>query len=1295
MHDAGSRSSATSVTLRCDRSNVGDDMEEENSAGHEKTVTNKTKETRIPLLFMDRTEEFERPNSNTESVTSSSDQDTIQNSSDHLDGKKSSCNEQIKATRISSHSSDRSEKLNGRNNKAESDNSSSDEFTETRQNNICNAADAPDDDSNTSHEQIRSTRTSLISIDKSGESDRSNNNTGSSSSSVGESEVESNNDVFETSQDHFSSKTAIDDERSSKPSSLYLPHGSLRSSVWSEASSSDRRLSESISHGTWDAISFGTWEGSGTSFTAETAFASPRLSEEPESSLLPPPQNSKEHEPDTNDENMKLLLSIVESSTNTPTRSKSRSRRNSGSKTAERRRSSRSLASPSPRERRGSKSRTKKKARECDDDSKKSSEIKLTRRKSSPLIQTKPLVQADDIGRRTKSLEVGAASSNTENALGESGMDGIDNASKKAKKHESKKKRSKSDKGRTRRFSGSNTITNTPNTETKRKKRSKEELKRIKSARLSSMNISDHKVRGTDEKKKKKSRKTDNHSRDSSTRSKPEHSSVVETHKKKKKHQQVSSKSELQGNEITADPHYGFEKRRNSSRTKQETVNALAPGKDSIEIDKLRNNGRTRRERLSKLLGIHSHIDRSSDFSAPVFDKTSSERNMIEKSFEGNFAFADLTPSQMKPIVDAFERIEFKKGDVIAEQGGPDCFFYVIKDGKVGFHIDGVRVAGGVPGDVFGQLALVYSCDRMTAATAEDNHTALLRLHQSNFMNIRQKQVAHSIETRTALLKNVPMFQDVDETDLTQLSAAMNAHVFHADDNLSKLFRNLPFCLIQHGSVTSFLDGSISGPGYAFGENNIATRGEVFPKIVALTDGVAYTIDRQSFDKAFGDMSRLVQKSRYKSMLSKILAIQGTNPSDHQLDALARRVTDKSFVAGQNVCVRGEPATPSLYIVRKGKIKILREDGTEEIVPAGGCFGQDHFTRDSDLIIRARHNALSIEDSVCGILTVDEYMSVISGASEYTNNNGKKRKRVAFEDLHMHKVLGEGLFGIVWLVTNAKASKSEPFALKIQSIRKKKSETRRRIRKEISVMRKLQHPFVVDLINEFDREDSISMLLSLAPGGELFDRIHYRLPNSTLWGSGIGEEEGKFYCGVVADAISFMHVRGYIYRDLKPENILIGADGYPLIADFGFAKYLAGNEKTYTFCGSPNYLPPEIILKNDGHGAGVDHWSLGVLMYEVVDGESPFFHEGLDQVSLFEKICCKHYHPLPKNTYSKAFYDLIHRLLEKNPSKRLGSFREKDILDHFWFSDISLPAMRRKSIAAPWKPSRVELRDRC
>jgi len=314
-------------------------------------------------------------------------------------------------------------------------------------------------------------------------------------------------------------------------------------------------------------------------------------------------------------------------------------------------------------------------------------------------------------------------------------------------------------------------------------------------------------------------------------------------------------------------------------------------------------------------------------------------------------------------------------------------------------------------------------------------------------------------------------------------------------------------------------------------------------------------------------------------------------------------------------------------------------------------------------------------------------------------------EKVHQDDLERIKVLGEGQFGEVWLVAadlqlqldnnnnDGDESKSESniheerfeFALKLQEtwdeFRYETATSELNIMKEVSVS---GHPFVSMLYRSYETEESKDMLLGLIPGGELWDTIHKENEDTGEWLSGLTEGASRFYAMVVADTLDYLHSRHYVFRDLKPENIMLDGYGYPVVVDFGFCKCLpkGPDEKTFTFCGTPNYVAPEIIM-NVGHNSKVDCWALGIVIYEMITGINPFFYDDMDNVELYRSICEDEGEPLSEKNHSRQVRRLIEGLLAKDPSKRMAA---RDILGHSWFEGLSLKRLRKRQIKAPWIP---------
>jgi len=225
---------------------------------------------------------------------------------------------------------------------------------------------------------------------------------------------------------------------------------------------------------------------------------------------------------------------------------------------------------------------------------------------------------------------------------------------------------------------------------------------------------------------------------------------------------------------------------------------------------------------------------------------------------------------------------------------------------------------------------------------------------------------------------------------------------------------------------------------------------------------------------------------------------------------------------------------------------------------------------------------------------------------------------------------------------------------------------------ERNVLTKSNNPFVIKLYCAFQNEDKLFFVMEFALGGDLF----YHLRKSRTF----DEDTTKFFAAEVTLGMQYLHDNGVVYRDLKPENILLDGSGHILITDFGLCKENMKDNKTSTIVGTPEYVAPE-ILDNEAYDYAVDWWSVGILIYEMLVGETPFFSQ--NHSIMFNKI--KSLPVFIPDYISQDAKDLIEKLLAKDPKERLTN--PQTIREHPWFSDIDFEKFMRKEVDPPIRPA--------
>ncbi|DAZ99914.1 TPA: hypothetical protein N0F65_011837 [Lagenidium giganteum] len=355
----------------------------------------------------------------------------------------------------------------------------------------------------------------------------------------------------------------------------------------------------------------------------------------------------------------------------------------------------------------------------------------------------------------------------------------------------------------------------------------------------------------------------------------------------------------------------------------------------------------------------------------------------------------------------------------------------------------------------------------------------------------------------------------------------------------------------------------------------------------------------------------------------------------------------------------------------------------DQAAPAAGqwhaqpeaCPSKKRSLVDVDAQERRQVEAVSVDNQEPQCCVATPVASGHASPRHVNGHGGDAKQGIDPQDLMLLKVIGRGTFAQQVALARHKATKS---VYVVKTLDKNRLIQRKQVDHTLTEKKVLEelggHPFIVKLFSAFQTENDLNFVLEYCQGGELFYHLQQQRHQK------FDEPATRFYAAEVLSALNELHSKGVVYRDLKPENVLLDAEGHVKLADFGFAKQqMAPGQRTFSFCGSPEYLSPEMVHKQ-GHGIETDMWSFGCFCYELLTGSPPF--QNNDNLSrLFSKI--KEGRVWYPPELSASAVSLLEGLLRVNPESRLTAAQA---MDHPFFKHVNWRSLLHRQMAPPIVP---------
>eukprot|EP00441_Pelagodinium_beii_P018046 CAMPEP_0197657862 /NCGR_PEP_ID=MMETSP1338-20131121/44885_1 /TAXON_ID=43686 ORGANISM="Pelagodinium beii, Strain RCC1491" /NCGR_SAMPLE_ID=MMETSP1338 /ASSEMBLY_ACC=CAM_ASM_000754 /LENGTH=876 /DNA_ID=CAMNT_0043234325 /DNA_START=44 /DNA_END=2674 /DNA_ORIENTATION=- len=372
---------------------------------------------------------------------------------------------------------------------------------------------------------------------------------------------------------------------------------------------------------------------------------------------------------------------------------------------------------------------------------------------------------------------------------------------------------------------------------------------------------------------------------------------------------------------------------------------------------------------------------------------------------------------------------------------------------------------------------------------------------------------------------------------------------------------------------------------------------------------------------------------------------------------LARSLLGHTYQQGALIVRQGEIGS-MFFVIVQGEVQVTINGELIRTLGQNSCFGERALLFDEPRT--ASIKVLSQEAEVWAVdKAVFSKIVTCNMRQHLLERIRLQDTSVKLKDLQHVKVVGSGGSGVVRLVEHV--SQGQKYALK----RVEKTSGGRipeEVERERSLLAESDHPFIMTYVKSFETAKYIYMLTEFVSGGELFDAIR-TIPTA------LSSSQARFYTGSLLLVLEDLANRNIVYRDIKPENVMLDKHGYLKLIDFGIAKKLEGELRTFTVVGTPHYLAPEVLL-GKGYGYLVDIWSLGVLQFELVCGHLPF----AEHTDSPHEICRAVLHQslkLPARYRHPAGRRLLQELIVRKPHERLGAGINgyEDLKNHTFFKE--------------------------